>query len=156
MKNIIITLTLFISGALGVQAQQIANNAIGLRIGGGNSFGTEISYQRALSSNNRLELNLGIEDDSDFDGFQASGIYQWVYALEDGFNWYVGPGAGLGNADYKNDDNDFFILAAGQVGIEYDFNFPLLLSLDATAEQYFGSRRDGFELGISLGVRYQF
>ncbi len=156
MKTYLSIFCLALCGAMGVNAQQLSNNAIGLRLGGGSGFGTEISYQRALNGTNRLEANLGIEDNNNFDGIKATGFYQWVYPLEDRFNWYIGPGAGLGNADYKNDDNDFFFLAGGQAGIEYSFDFPLLLSLDSTLEQYFGSRRDGLELNFSLGVRYQF
>ena len=41
--------------ALGFQgsAQEIAKNAIGLRIGDSDGFGPEINYQRGLGDNNR-------------------------------------------------------------------------------------------------------
>ena len=39
--------------------QDIADNAIGLRLGDSDGFGAEISYQRALGDNNRLEVDLG-------------------------------------------------------------------------------------------------
>jgi hypothetical protein len=45
--------------AFSTQAQEISKNAIGLRLGDSGGFGTEITYQRALGSNNRLELDLG-------------------------------------------------------------------------------------------------
>ncbi len=39
---------------------QIAKNAMGLRFGGGNGYGPEISYQRGLRNINRLEFDLGL------------------------------------------------------------------------------------------------
>ena len=142
-------------------SQEIAENAIGLRLGGGNGFGAEISYQHALSNNNRLEVDLGWASDRNFDGFKLIGIYQWVWALEDNFNWYAGPGAGIGNYDYEvpgfNDISDTFFLIAGQIGIEYNFDdIPLQLSVDSRLELGFGDITDDVDLGIAAGVRYQF
>ena len=45
--------------AFSTQAQEISKNALGLRLGDNDGFGGEISYQRGLSDNNRLELDLG-------------------------------------------------------------------------------------------------
>lgn len=146
-------------------AQEISKNAIGLRFGDGDGFGTEISYQRGLGDNNRLELDLGIETGDRFDAFKLTGVYQWLWNIEGGFNWYAGVGGGLGSIDFdddfpgrdrNDDDSEIFILAAGQVGIEYNFDFPLLISLDVRPEIYFADYRDDLELDIALGVRYQF
>ena len=52
-------------------------------------FGGEISYQRGLSKNNRLELDLGWRDGKDYNAFKLTGIYQWVWNIEGGFNWYA-------------------------------------------------------------------
>jgi hypothetical protein len=41
-----------------VNAQDVSENTIGLRLGDSNGFGAEISYQKVLSDNNRLEINL--------------------------------------------------------------------------------------------------
>src|SRR5690606_22060575 len=110
-------------------------HAIGIRFGGYDSFGGEISYQQMLGSGNRLELDLGIRSNASFNGFNINGIYQWVMPIEGNFNWYVGPGLEVGSWSYRNDfpgdDNSgFWVGIAGQIGIEYDFNIPLQLSFD--------------------------
>jgi len=142
-------------------AQEISKNALGLRLGGGNGFGTEISYQRALSNNNRLEIDLGWKNNRDYDGFKLAGVYQWVWVLEGNFNWYVGAGGGLGNVSYdlpnNRNDSETFIFAAGQIGIEYNFDeIPLQLSIDTRPELGFGDWYNDFDLDLALGVRYQF
>ena len=102
MKKLVL-LAAFTMGAVffsGANAQDISDNALGLRIGDGGGFGAEISYQRALGGdNNRLELDLGWRNDSYYDAIKLVGLYQWVWNIEGGFNWYVGAGAGLGNVD---------------------------------------------------------
>jgi len=151
-----ITLLLLSLIAVSAYAQDISDHAIGLRLGDGDGYGAEITYQRALGDNNRLEIDLGIESGDDFNGFKATGIYQWVWNIDGGFNWYAGAGGGLGTADRDNDDSGVFLLAAGQVGIEYNFDIPLQLSLDLRPEIYFGGFRDGFDPDIALSVRYRF
>ena len=44
------------------------------------------------------------------------------------------------------------------LGIEYNFDIPLMLSLDIRPELYFGDkfREDNFGPDIALGIRYQF
>ena len=59
MKTLILsTLCVFI-GITFVNAQKIIENAVGLRLGASDSFGVELSYQRALNANTRLELDMG-------------------------------------------------------------------------------------------------
>lgn len=164
MKRLILTISLIL-GCLSLgYSQDIADNAIGLRLGDSDGFGAEISYQRALGSNNRLEADLGWRSGNDYDGFKLTGIYHWVWYLENNFNWYAGPGGGFGVYDYNHDhdhnhghdhDSDSFVFIAGDIGIEYNFNIPLLLSLDFRPEINFG-RDDDLDLDIALGVRYQF
>ena len=165
MKKIFFIAITFIGGTLFMNAQDIADNAIGLRIGDSDGFGAEVSYQRALGSNNRLELDLGLRSGSDYDGFKLAGIYQWVWNIDGGFNWYAGPGAGLGSYGYKhydkNDrkvkDNQTFAFIAGDIGIEYVFDIPLMLSLDFRPELAFGNDyNDDLDFDIALGIRYRF
>jgi hypothetical protein len=162
MKKILLS-TVFGLGVLtAASAQDISKNAIGIRAGDGDGLGTEISYQRALGANNRLELDLGYENNDNFDAVKLTGIYQWVWNLDGSFNWYAGAGGGLASASYDRpfndggDDSETALLAAGMVGIEYSFDFPLLLSLDMRPEIYFGDFRDGSDFDIALGIRYQF
>jgi len=134
-------------------AQEISKNAIGLRLGDSNGFGAEISYQRAIGDNNRLEFDFGWRD----------GLYHWVWNIDGGFNWYAGPGIGFGAYSFENpgrkDVNDAFVFLAGNIGIEYSFDFPLLLSLDFRPELGFGDDvydNNDLDFDIGLGVRYQF
>lgn len=145
------------------QAQEIADNAIGLRLGDSDGFGAEVSYQRALGDNNRLEFDLGWRDGNNYDGFKLAGLYQWVFPLDGSFNWYVGAGGGIGsfsiNVPGGSDVTDTFLFAAGDIGIEYSFDIPLLLSLDFRPEIGFGDDiydNNDLDFDIALGIRYQF
>lgn len=165
MKKLVLMALCIFGFSLSSQAQSIAENALGLRMGDSDGVGTEISYQRGLSENNRLELDLGWRNGKNYEAFKLTGIYQWVWNLDGGLNWYAGFGAGIGSVDgddndndgWTDDDNGLFINAAGNIGIEYNFDFPLLLSLDFRPEfgvinNYTG--HDDFD--IALGIRYQF
>jgi hypothetical protein len=158
MKKIILVLITCIGLSFTSKAQDIADNAIGLRLGGGDGFGTEVSYQRFLGGNNRLEVDLGWRSGNDFDGFKLIGLYQWVWVLEGDFNWYAGVGGGLGSYDDNrfNNGSETFVVAAGNVGIEYSFDIPLMLSLDFRPELGFGNINDDLNFDIALGIRYQF
>ena len=148
MKKIIVGLSLIIGSIYTTSAQQIADNAIGLRFGGGNGVGGEISYQKALGENNRLEVNLGLANE--FTNFKATGLYEWVWNIEEQFNWYAGFGGGIVSA------NGTGIYGAGVIGVEYDFNAPVLLSIDYRPEIGIAGGLDGLNSDIALSVRYQF
>ncbi len=171
MKRIILTAVMLIGLAFSSQAQEINKNALGLRIGDNDGFGGEISYQRALGDNNRLELDLGWRDSRNYDGMKLVGLYQWVWNIDGGFNWYAGVGAGLGRWEFNRklppgwdgDDSGTFALVAGDIGIEYVFDIPLQISLDLRPELYFGDDRNDFDddynsfgPDIALGIRYTF
>jgi len=141
--------------------QEISENAIGLRIGDNDGFGAEVTYQRALSDNNRLEIDLGIRSGKNYNGFKLAGLYQWIWLLDGGFNWYAGVGGGVGNYSYNlpfqfKDESETFLFAAGNIGIEYNFDIPLLVSLDFRPELGFGNFRDDLGFDVALGLRYQF
>jgi len=169
MKKLLFTAIMLVGLAFSAEAQNFSKNAIGLRLGDNDGFGGEISYQRALSSNNRLELDLGWRNSKQVDAFKLVGLYQWVWKIEGGFNWYAGVGGGVGSwrtekyrfngVEYKGESGGF-VVVAGDIGIEYNFDFPLQLSLDFRPEVYFGGDytdfRDGFGPDIALGVRYRF
>jgi hypothetical protein len=163
MKRIILSAIMLMGLAFAAQAQEISKNALGLRLGDNDGFGAEISYQLGLSQNNRLELDLGFRNDNrynnDVDAFKLAGIYQWVWNIDGGFNWYAGVGGGIGSwNDHNFDDNGTFVFAAGDIGIEYSFQeAPILLSLDFRPEigavNYYG---DNYSSDIALGVRFKF
>ncbi|MES2863456.1 MAG: hypothetical protein V4666_05005 [Bacteroidota bacterium] len=170
MKRIVLVASLLIGLSFSAQAQNTSKNALGLRLGDNDGFGGEISYQRKLSDNNRLELDLGWRNSNHVDAIKLVGLYQWVWNIEGGFNWYAGVGAGVGSwsYDYDNNGNDFgndyddsgaFALIAGDIGIEYNFDVPIQLSLDFRPELYFNSddfREDNFGPDIALGIRFRF
>lgn len=142
-----------------MSAQDISDNTIGLRLGSNNGFGTEISYQMKLNSENRAEFNLGWRTSNNVSAMKLNGLYQWVWPLEQGFNWYAGVGGGLGTYSNSNinGSSGTFIFAAGDIGIEYNFDFPLQASLDLRPEiggnGYF---ENSFGTDIALGIRYKF
>lgn len=141
-----------------VSAQDIADNALGLRLGGSDGFSAEVSYQRALTNNNRLELDLGWRNSSDFNAIKLVGLYEWVWLLDGNFNWYAGAGGGLasfsGNNNSNIDDQTSFFIA-GTIGIEYNFDIPLQLSLDFRPEIGSNNFTNNSVFDIALGIRYR-
>ncbi|MDC7998359.1 hypothetical protein [Gilvibacter sediminis] len=161
MRTTLFCLLCLIGIGFSASAQRISKNALGLRIGDDDGFGAEISYQRALFESNRLEFNLGIRSGNNYDGFKLTALHQWLFPLDGNFNWYVGAGGGAGvysidNDLPGNDDTDSFAFIAGNAGIEYNFNIPLILSIDVRPEIGFGDFNDDFDFDLGLGIRYQF
>jgi hypothetical protein len=166
MKKILL-LTLLLAGtSFEAYSQNISKNALGLRLGDNDGFGGELSFQRKLSSVNRLELDLGWRNGRSVSAVKIAGLYQWVWNIESGFNWYAGVGGGLGswrygdnykknNPNFKEEKGSYFF-GAGDIGIEYNFDIPLLISLDFRPEFYFNGYGDDFGSDIGLGIRYQF
>ena len=88
-------------------------------------------------------------------------LYQWIVNLDGGFNWYVGAGGGFASYSLDDvapgvDDSDTSLFIAGDIGIEYNFDIPLLLSLDFRPELGFSDFNDDLDFDIALGIRYQF
>ena len=167
MKKIIIATVILLVVGFTTNAQITSKHVLGLRLGDNHGVGGEISYQPQLSAKSRLEIDLGFRDDSrKIKAFKLVGLYQWVMPIEDHFNWYVGVGAGVGsfrNHYKKNDEFDdahykgSFGLAAGDIGIEYNFDFPLQLSFDIRPELAFNNHyRDNLGIDVGVGVRYRF
>ncbi len=107
MKKLITAALVVIAFSFQAQAQRMSKNALGIRFGGGRETnGFELSYQHKLSKANRLEIDFGWSDDHhhnhDYDAIKLTGLYQWVWKIEDGFNWYVGRGAGVGKYSYNH------------------------------------------------------
>lgn len=168
MKPIRIVLILHLFVFTAINAQEISDNTIGLRLGDSDGFGAEISYQRLITRATRLEFNLGWRDSREYDAFKLSGLYQWVRPISGNFNWYFGAGMGLGSASFEpiptnggsfTPEGGFFAFMAGDIGVEYNFDIPLLLSFDIRPEigiVGYGDFDDSFDFDIALGLRYQF
>ncbi|MFZ3575600.1 hypothetical protein [Tenacibaculum finnmarkense] len=162
MKKLLLAIGFLTLGVTSVNAQDISENAIGVRFGDNSGFGAEISYQKKLNNTNRLEIDLGIRGNNNYSGIKATGLYQWVWQLENDFNWYAGFGGGLGTWKVKNSGNitknnsETYLFGAGVIGVEYNFDIPLIISLDYRPELGFGDYYDGFNSDFGLGIRYQF
>ena len=113
---------------------------------------TKISEMSIKYSNKIIEsVNSGMEkEEAKNNAFKLTGLYQWVWNIDGGFNWFAGFGGGIGDRS----TDGFFVNADGVVGIEYDFDFPLLISLDFRQE--FGLTGDYDGSDIALSLRYQF
>ena len=162
MKKVIVSAVLFVGAVLSSQAQDISKNSIGLRLGDNDGFGAEISYQRRLTPINRLEFDLGWRNSDEVDAIKLAGMYQWVWNIDKGLNWYAGAGGGIGSWSYSNEgesNNGSFVFISGNLGIEYQFDFPLQLTLDVRPEIYLLSgdyRETNFGPDLALGIGYQF
>jgi hypothetical protein len=103
-----------------------------------------------------------------FNGIGASVTYDWIDPFNTAFpwehkgewHWYMGVGAGGGIYGYKAPF--WYAGVVGHVGVEYDFWFPLQLSIDwrpnvgvTNASSNWFNHWGLFE-GLSLGVRYRF
>ena len=171
---------------------EVHPNGIGLRFGGWSLWGSEINYQLGMGEANRLEIGIGwsggegweyyyyppynrdVRVWTTYSSFGAFGAYQWHWnispsAARGGFNWYAGPGAGVGVSSKKAmyypentyghnfDKIGVSIDVGGQIGIEYDFNVlgaPILLDIDSRPTINLPS--GGIGLNIALAVRYTF
>jgi hypothetical protein len=175
MKKLILSAVMLVGLAISAQAQEVRDNALGVRLGDSDGFGGEISYQRGLSNNKRLEFDLGWRNSGNYDAMKLVGLHQWVWNIDGGFNWYAGVGAGVGTWSYDRgnnnnwnndwDDSGTFLLVAGDIGIEYVFDIPLQVSLDLRPELYFADGRNdndfdnnynSFGPDIALGIRFTF
>jgi len=164
MKKLFVLTTALLAGLAFGNAQIISDNAIGLRLGDSDGLGAEISYQRILTEDTRLEADFGWRDGRNYDGFKLAILHQWVWNIEGNFNWYAGVGGGFGSFRFGSRNEDFdnrdsFLFAAGDIGIEYNFDIPLLLSLDFRPEIGFGDDlfdNNDLDFDIALGLRYQF
>ncbi|MBQ2440926.1 MAG: hypothetical protein II502_01885 [Paludibacteraceae bacterium] len=144
--------------------------AIGANLGGGFDF----SYQHAIGTKNMLDISAGFPwaAMSGY-GFGLGGgvTFDWINPFntqihweEDGeWNWYMGIGASGGLLFGKDTEQGTgaYTGLLGHIGVEYDFEFPLQLSLDwrPTMGVYINGGSEFYMPGlfaISLGVRYKF
>ena len=129
----------------GVATAVAQPRAIGGQIGNGLTF----SYEHTLGNN-------FVSADLSFPGWFINGFgveavstYNWLNpfgadfpAVSQGdWNWYMGPGLAIGERihaysytvlgdRYIHASNDFYLGVAGRFGVEYNFWFPLQLSVE--------------------------
>ncbi|MEI6141217.1 MAG: hypothetical protein WCP85_18250 [Mariniphaga sp.] len=159
MKRQLFFLTFILLAYLGMA--QETKQALGLRLGGNDGFGTSISYQYGLSDLNRLEFDLGMHSGHDYNSWGLGGIYQWVWDIDKGFSWYAGAGGKIGSWNWESNyagtkKSGMFLSAAGNVGIEYTFPIKIQVSLDAMPTLGLINDGEAFGTDIALSVRYRF
>lgn len=160
-KRITITLSMLIT-LIYISKAQGTEHAIGLRFGGNNAFGTEISYQKTFSDQNRGEADMGLFSGPSYSEFILSGVYQWTFPMQNSFSWFIGPGVQLGSWGYKTgkgynttNSGGYWLAIIGQIGIEYKFDFPLQIGVDFRPGLAIGNPyNDVYDIGVS--ARYTF
>ena len=143
--------------------------AIGANLGSGLGF----SYQHGFGEANMLDVSANIPVLGGW-GINGKVTYDWIDPFgatvpwnEKGeWHWYMGVGGAI--ATYGWGFNNGFIGAAGRIGIEYDFWFPLQLSIDfrptlgcllagnGNGGVAAGFGWDVYAGGLGLGIRYKF
>lgn len=130
----------------------------------GGRFGSswEVSYQHYLGGSNFVEVDFGWIN---WTGVGLGATYDFSIVQPDWtekgeWNVYAGPGLFLGGDEMNK---AFCMGFALQAGLEYNFWFPLQLSVDIRPDLGFSTRDGGhfYNGGLwgfipSLGVRYSF
>ena len=141
MKRFLTTLSIF---ALALCAAYAQPRSAGIRLG---TTGLDATYQHTIKHDQFIEGNIGLDFGySGQAGFKATAIYNFIWArpawTEQG-SWalYAGAGASIGGVNdlcvYKvgkerigYTDGGFMLALAAQVGLEYNFDFPLQIAVD--------------------------
>lgn len=177
MRKLIISIILLMGMMLYSFAQP---RSIGTLVG---ATGAKVSYQHSLNADQFISIDAGVDlgyNASGHLGAKVTGAYNFIWArpkwtTKGSWNIYAGPGisAGwvedrgvikIGEERANTFSKGFMIAAVGQVGIEYNFSFPLQLSLEVRPsigihmiEKSISFYDNGF-LGFipALGIRYNF
>ncbi|MCF8309286.1 MAG: hypothetical protein K9I68_09785 [Bacteroidales bacterium] len=161
MRHLIASFIFIIALAATTYGQNDYNQAIGVRGGLYNG----VTYKKALSSNNYLEILGSIR----WGGAVVTGLYEVTKNLDPDtprLNWYYGFGAHIGlwsdyndNAWFDEDADDFMAIGVdGIIGIEYTFEeVPINLSADwKPVINLIGADNAVGFFGAAASVRYVF
>ena len=153
MKKLLLVLV----AVLGITFAANAQRAIGVRLGGGQGYGAELSYQQGLGGMNRLEADLGYRSYYGASWLSLAALYQAHFDINavPNLGWYAGVG---GRFDlYTGGGTQLAIGVVGQAGLDYHFDqLPLQLSLDIRPCLYLYPATS-FQWGdIALGIHYMF
>lgn len=137
----------------------------------GGRLGTlaEVSYQHTTHAGQMIDLTAGTSNYFLTSGYaEVACMYDWVFNIAGSWNWYVGPGVGVGYYwhGYADGYSHLRLAVGAQIGVEYQFRIPLNISLDwrPMYNLMFLHRTNGAEsglyygdlYGIALGLRYRF
>lgn len=160
MKKIFTTMVIMLAVASVAFAQP---RAIGGRVG----YNTEFSYQHSLNEGLYVDMTAGGYLFNTYWGHaDLTATFDWIWNIKGIWNWFVGPGAGVGfgfGSYYKQYDiMPFQVNVGGQIGFEWAFGIPLNLTVDwrpminvlGFNNTYYTPWNGLFNFGV--GVRYRF
>ncbi|WP_163321635.1 outer membrane insertion C- signal [Draconibacterium mangrovi] len=123
MVKFIAVLAIVIGGVVSSNAQEL-----GVRFG--DISGGNVAIDGIFSTGQFSRIH---GDVSFGNGFGVDLLWDFFYRPLSGeaFNWYMGVGPYLGVFDIGNDDDEFNLGAAFEIGLEYHFNsIPIALGVD--------------------------
>ena len=142
MKRSIIILAAMLAATAALAQPRSA----GVRMGAG---GLEASYQHSTFSDQFIDVNAGLDFGYNANGrlgYKVTAIYNFIWARpawtsSGSWELYAGPGLSMGGVDdqavhkvgkerFGYNDGGFMLAVAAQVGVGYEFDFPLQVSLD--------------------------
>ena len=121
--------------------------AIGIR----GTYGAELSYQH-YTGPGFWEFDAGLFNKM----LDVCAIYDFIIAPMGQLNLYAGPGAYVAMWPQDKDGLLLNAGAVGQIGLEYNFNITLQISLDWRPCFNFVNSFGWSPYGIALGIRYAF
>lgn len=155
MKKLLLVLIAIIGLTFAANAQ---NKAIGLRLGGGQGYGAELSYQQGLGGMNRMEVDLGYRSYYHAGYLSLVALYQAHFdiAAVPNLGWYVGAGPRV-DLYTSSGYSSVSLGICGQGGVDYHLDaIPIQLSLDIRPCFLVYPTTDFYWGDIALGVRYMF
>ena len=142
MKRSIIILAAMLAATTALAQPRSA----GVRMGAG---GLEASYQHSTFRDQFIDVNAGLDFGYNANGrlgYKVTAIYNFIWARpawtsRGSWELYAGPGLSMGGVDHQAvhkvgkerfgyNDGGFMLAVAAQVGVGYEFEFPLQVSLD--------------------------
>ncbi|MGN0234840.1 MAG: hypothetical protein ACI4BD_00785 [Paludibacteraceae bacterium] len=160
MKKLLLAVVMAVASISLAVAQP---RAVGVNIG----YGVGVSYQHSLGTNNMIDLAVNIPF---FNGIGGICTYDWIdpgntpipWNNKGEWHWYAGVGAAVGMYNFRAPN--IYVGVAGHIGVEYDFWFPLQLSVDwrpnigpwIATDGGAGFNTGGLYDGIAIGIRYKF
>ncbi len=150
-------LLLVLIAVVGISFAANAQNALGVRLGGGQGYNAELSFQKGLGAS-RLEFDLGWHNFENSSAFSFAALYQYHMDIPavPNLGWFVGVGGKLDYWSAAPKDN-VGLGIAGQAGLDYYFKaVPIQLSLDIRPCFYLIPSTNFHWGDIALGIRYVF
>nr|WP_321354724.1 hypothetical protein [uncultured Draconibacterium sp.] len=151
LQKIVLTLVLAFAGMFIGNAQEL-----GVRFGDVSAGSVAIDGIFSTGEFNRLHADLSFGD-----GVAADLLWDFLYRplTDEAFNWYMGVGPYLAilDEDSYDDETNFNLGAAFEIGLEYRFvDIPLALGLDYRPALEIIDNTSFHWGGFGLNVRYVF